>query len=147
MDPFRLRPINLIGKDLKMNLSTFAFITAMSFINADGNITSLSLQRTTGVYEGNPLAAPLAEGDSHYINNAAAIGLCVVAHDELKDLDRRIGLENQFGTKDIFTIGVVAVEVATISSWGPYRKADTGWEIGLSEAEFLITASVLHIDF
>ena len=40
----------------------------MSFINADGNITSLSLQRTTGVYEGNPLAAPLAEGDSHYIN-------------------------------------------------------------------------------
>jgi hypothetical protein len=130
-----------------MDLSTLAFISALSLINADGNITSITLQQTTGVYEGNPMAAPLATGDTHYINNAAAIGFCVVAHDELKDLDRQIGLENQFGAKDVFTVGIVALEVATISSWSPYRKADIGWELGLSEAEFLITASILHVDF
>jgi hypothetical protein len=130
-----------------MDLSSFVFISALSLINADGNITSITLQNTTGVYESNPVAAPLATGDTHYINNAAAIGACIFAHDELKDLDRRIGLENQFGTKDVFTIGITVFEYFTISTWVPYQKADIGWELGLSEAEFLITSTVFNIKF
>src|ERR1700722_879255 len=98
-----------------MDLSSLAFITAMSLINADGNITSITLERTTGACEGNPLAAPLAEGNCHYINNSAAIGTGVFVHDELKDLDSQLGL-NDFGTKDVFTIGVMALEAVTISS-------------------------------
>ena len=130
-----------------MDLSSFVFISALSLVNADGNITSLTLQQTTGIRESNFLAAPLAEGDTHYINNAAAIGACIFAHDELKDLDRRIGLENQFGTKDVFVIGLTAFEYFTISTWTPYQKADVGWELGLSEAEFLITSTVFNIQF
>ena len=120
-----------------MDFSSLAFITVLSLINADGNITSISLQQGIGC-EGNPLAAPLAEGNGHYINSAAAIGTCILVHDELKD---------SFGTKDVFTIGVMALETATISSWVPCRKADIGWELGLSEAEFLITSSIFNIKF
>ncbi len=47
-------------------------------INAEDNIISITLQHTTGVYESNFLAAPLAEGDAHYINNAAAIGAAIL---------------------------------------------------------------------
>ena len=100
-----------------MDFSSLAFISVLSLINADGNITSITLQRTTGVVEGNFLAAPLAEGNCHYINNAAAIGTCIFVHDELTDLDRQLGLKDSFGTKDVFTIGVMALEAATISSW------------------------------
>ncbi len=130
-----------------MDFSSLAFIGALSLINADGNITSISLGRTTGVYEANPVAAPLAEGNCHYINNAAAIGTCIFVHDELTDLDRQLGLKDSFGTKDVFTIGVMALETATISTWVRYREADIGWEIGLSEAEFLITSSVFNVKF
>jgi hypothetical protein len=130
-----------------MDLSSFVFISAMSMINADGNITSISLQNTTGVSESNPLAAPLARGDTHYINSAAAISACIFAHDELKDLDRRLGLKDSVGTRDVFTIGVTAFEYFTISTWVKYQKADIGWELGLSETEFLITSSIFNIEF
>jgi len=130
-----------------MDLSTFCFISALSLINTDGNVTSLTLEGEPSLSEANPFAAPLAEGDVHYLNNAAAIGVCIFAHDELKDLDRRIGLENQFGTKDVLTIGITCFEYFTISTWLPYRKADVGWELGLSETEFLITSSVFNIQF
>jgi hypothetical protein len=129
-----------------MDFSSLVFISVLSLINADGNITSISLQQGIGC-EGNPIAAPLAEGNGHYINNAAAIGTCIFVHDELKDLDMQLGLKDSFGTRDVFTIGVMALEAATISSWGPCRKADIGWELGLSEAEFLITSSVFNIKF
>jgi len=130
-----------------MDLSSFVLSAPLSLINADGNIASITLQQTTGVYESNFLAAQLAEGDTHYLNNAAAIGVCIIAHDELKDLDRRIGLENQFGTKDVLTIGITMFEYFTISTWVQYHKADIGWELGLSEAEFLITSTVFNIKF
>jgi len=130
-----------------MDLSSFVFISALSLINTDGNVTSQTLEAEPGLTESNPFANPLARGDAHYINNAAAIGACIVAHDELKDLDRRIGLENQFGTKDVLTIGITCFEYFTISTWLPYRKTDVGWELGLSETEFLITSTVFNINF
>ena len=130
-----------------MDLSSFVFISALSLVNADGNITSRTLQNTTGVYESNPLAAPLATGDTHYINNAAAITLCIFAHDGLKNLDKSLGLENSLGTRDVFTMGLTAFEYFTISTWIPYQKADIGWELGLSETEFLITSTIFNIKF
>ncbi len=131
-----------------MDLSSFVFISAMSLINADGNITSISLQNSPGVVESNPLAAPLAKGDTHYINTAVAISTCIFIHDELKDFDRRIGIKDgQVGTRDVFTIGVTAFEYFTISTWVSSQKADIGWELGLSEAEFLVTSSIFNIQF
>jgi hypothetical protein len=62
------------------------------------------------------LAAPLAEGDSHYINNAAAIGVAILVHDQLKILDKQLGLENSLGTRDIFTMGITCFEYFTIST-------------------------------
>ena len=131
-----------------MDLSSLLFISSMALVNADGNITSINLtNNTSGVYEINPLARPLAAGDTHYINNAIGITACVIAHDELKNLDTSIGLKDTFGTRDIFSIGIGALECYTISTWTQYRKADIGWEIGLSEVEFLVTTSVFHIEF
>jgi hypothetical protein len=141
---------NVAGHDMLNDIdwSSYVFISALGLLNADGNITSINLMNdTTGVYEANPFARPLATGANHYTNTAIAITLCIFTHDELKDFDRRIGLEGDFGTKDVFAIGLGAFECFTISSWASYQKADIGWEVGLSEAEFLITSRVFHIEF
>lgn len=131
-----------------MGLSSLAFIAVMGLLNADGNITSIDLQKGYG-QEGNVLAQPLASGDLHYVNTAIGVTSCILVHDKLKEFDKQLGL-NEFGTKDVLTIGIGVTEFFTIRSWDRYEGkggADIGAQIALSEAEFFVTSQVLHLEF
>ena len=133
-----------------MTISSLLFIAALGLVNADGNITSIDLQnKSLGVIESNPLAAPLAEGDTHYINNAVAIGGCIVAHDLLKDFDAQHHW-NDFGTKDVFTLGVIGLECVTLSHAAAFQSkggVDVGGQLFLSEVEVGFTCGILNLQF
>jgi hypothetical protein len=136
--------------------SSFLFIFAMGLVNADSNITYIDLQQNPGPYiyngaevensEGNPLAAPLADTPFHCLNTVAAIGISALAYDKLKKFDYQNGMKD-FGTKDLLSIGIIGVEFQTISSWQGAGPAVISKEVLLSEAEFIITSSVLNIRF
>ncbi len=122
-----------------MTVSSLLFIAALGLVNADGNITSYNLQYDPAhSCEVNPLAAPLAEGYSHYLNTAAVDAGLILAHDKLK--------AEHPGLEDVLTIGVFTTEYFMLRTWSN-AKDDIGFEIGLSEAEFLITSSVFNIKF
>lgn len=137
----------LAGSLCAQNLSSDAFVGALGLINADGNMTSWNLiHDPEHSHEGNPIAAPfMSAGEGHYVYDVVAIGACIGVRKLLGDLDGQLGLK-EFGTRDLFTIGLYAVEYRAIKSW-QYEKDDVMGEVMVSEAEFLITSSVLNLKF
>lgn len=127
-------------------LSSTLFISSLGLVNADGNMTSWNiLHDPTRPYETNPIAAPFATGESHYIYTAGSCALLTGGRSLLTDLDHRLGL-NDVGLKDALTVGIISTEVWVISRWAPY-KDDVIGEVVLSEAEFLITSTVFNWKF
>ncbi len=122
-----------------MTLSSLLFIAAMGMVNADGNITSYNLQFDPAhSREGNVLAAPLAEGYSHYLNTAVVETGLILAHDKLK--------VDHPGMEDVLTLGTITVESILINTWS-HEKDDVGFELGLSEVEFVATSAIFNIKF
>jgi hypothetical protein len=137
----------LAGVGWGQDLSSGAFVGALGLINADGNMTSWNLIHDPAhSHEGNPIARPfMSAGEGHYVYDAGAIWTCIAIREQLKVVDKSLGFQ-EFGTKDVFTLGLYALEWNAIRSW-QYEKDDVMGEVLVSEAEFFITSSVLNLKF
>jgi len=128
------------------DFSSTAFVGALGLVNADGNMTSWNLiHDPLHSHEQNFIAVPFMHDESHYVYDVGAIGVCIAIRDQLKLVDKSLGLLD-FGTKDLFTLGLYAMEWHAIKSW-QYEKDDVMGEVMVSEAEFLITSSILNLKF
>ena len=125
------------------DISSTAFIVVLGLQNADANITQYNIAR--GAWEVNPIAAPFMSDWKRYPFEAVTLGTYVLGRELLRDFDHQHHLE-PFGTKDVETLIIGGIEIWAISTWSEW-PANIKKEVLLSEAEFLITSSVLNIQF